>query len=248
MFDRRRFFLATLAMAAQGKTLAARVTPDDATTDLDQLGAFERVLGRPGFVIGVPHGTPDAGTLQAGRILCARLGFGGAFVTGFWNGKTRHRINVNRDSEQLIGEHSEVLREWKSPRAAAATERYVALVKEAAQGQLQVFYEIHSNHRPQYTDSIQVSTRGISRGEAERLKEAFTAALERLDADVPRLVMHISPLDRVTFPNYAHASAVSAISVKGCAIEHPGHVFDRPPWRAAYAAVLADAISEAKWS
>jgi len=247
MFDRRRFLLATLAMAAQGRTLAATVTPDDASTDLDQLGAFERVLGRPGFVIGVPHGTPDAGTLKAGRALCARLGYGGVFVTGFWDAKTRHRINVNRDTEEQIGEHSEVLRQWQSPRAVAATERYVALVKEAAQGGLEVFYEIHSNHRPQYADSIQVSTLGISRGEAERLKEAFMAARDRLDADVPRLVMRVSPLDKVTYPTYAHASAVSAFSVKGCAIEHPGRVFGRPPWRDAYASVLADAISEAKW-
>lgn len=247
MFDRRRFLLATLALAAQGKARAAKITPDDASADLDQLGAFERVLGRPGFVVGVPHGTPDSGTLEAGRILCARLGFGGAFVTGFWDAKTRQRINVNRDTEELIGGHSEVLREWQSPRAVAATGRYVALVKEAAQGRLEVFYEIHSNHRPQYADSIQVSTLGISRGEAQRLKDAFMVARDRLEADVPRLVMHVSPLDKVSYPNYAHASAVSAFSAKGCAIEHPGRVFDRRPWRVAYAAALADAIGEAKW-
>ena len=247
MFDRRRFLLATLAMSAPGWTRAARVTPDDASTDLGQLGAFDRILGQPGFVIGIPHGTPDVGTLKAGRTLCTRLGFGGVFVTGFWDAKTRHRINVNRDSEEQIGEHSEVLRQWRSPRAVAATERYVALVKEVAQGRLEVFYEIHSNHRPQYADSIQVSTLGISRGEAGRLKEAFMAARDRLDPDVPRLVMHVSPLDKVSYPNYAHASAVSAFSVKGCAIEHPGRVFGRPPWRAAYVEVLADAISEAKW-
>lgn len=247
MFDRRRFLLATLAMAAQGKAHAAKITPDDASADLDQLGAFERVLGRPGFVVGVPHGTPDSGTLEAGRILCARLGFGGVFVTGFWDAKTRHRINVNRETEELIGGHSEVVRQWRSPRAVAATERYVAFVKEAAQGRLEVFYEIHSNHRPQYADSIQVSTLGISRGDAQRLKEAFMAACDRLDADVPRLVMHVSPLDKISYPNYAHASAVSAFSVKGCAIEHPGRVFDRRPWRVAYATGLADAISEAKW-
>ena len=247
MFDRRRFILAALAVAAQEKGHAAKFTPDDASADLDQLGAFERALGRPGFVIGLPHGAPDSGTLEAGRILCARLGVGGVFVTGFWDAKTRHRINVNRNTEVQIGAHSEVLREWPSPRAVAATERYVALVKEAAQGKLEVFYEIHSNHRPQYADSIQVSTLGISRGEAQRMKEAFNAACEHLDATVPRPTMHVSPLDRVSYPNYVRASAVAAFSVKGCAIEHPGRVFDRRPWRVAYAAVLADAISETKW-
>jgi hypothetical protein len=211
-------------------------------TDLDRLGRFEHVVGKPGFVVGVPHGTADSGTLEAGHILCKRLGAGGVFVTGFWDPKTRQRINVNRDSEELIGPNSEVLRQWASPRAVAANARYTELVKETAQGPIKAFYELHSNHRKDVADSIEVSTLGVSRSDAMRLKDAFLAARDRLASDVPRVTMHVSPVDKVTFPNYANASSISKLSAKGCAIEHPGRIFDHQPWRVAYANCLADAI------
>ena len=121
-------------------------------------------------------------------------------------------------------------------------------MKEAAQGPLKAFYELHSNHRAEVAGSIEVSTLGVSRGESLKLKDAFMAARDRLESDVPRVTMHVSPVDRVTFPNYARSSSVSEFSVKGCAIEHPGHVFDHRPWRVAYANCLAEAISAAEWS
>jgi len=34
------------------------------------------------------------------------LGWAGVFVTGFWDAKTRQRINVNRPTEWLIGPES----------------------------------------------------------------------------------------------------------------------------------------------
>ena len=245
MHDRRRFLVGSLAVLAGATARSAPALQD--TNDLNELGTFERVLGRPGIVVGVPHGTADAGTLSAGRIICSRLNAGGVFVTGFWDVKTRQRINVNRATEELVGPNSQVLREWPSPRAVAANARYDALVKEAAQGPIRAFYEIHSNHRPEYAESIEVSTLGVWRGEARRLKDAFAAAVARLAPDVPRLAMHVSPLDRVTYPNYAYASSISRLSAKGCAIESPGHVFSRPAWRDAYASCLADAMMATKW-
>ncbi|HTT13915.1 MAG TPA: hypothetical protein VMG60_23865 [Burkholderiaceae bacterium] len=219
----------------------------DASAELDRLGSFEVVLGRPGVVIGVPHGTPDAGTLEAGRLLCEKLGVGGVFVTGFWDPKTRQRINVNRPTEQLIGANSEVLRQWRSDRAIALNLRYEERVREVAQGPLKAFYEIHSNHRPQYAGSIEVSTLGVTRGEAARFKAAFEAARDQLARDMPRVAVHVSPIDRVTYPNYRAASSISGLSQKGCAIEHPGHVYANRAWRHAYADCLAEAIGTAHW-
>ena len=246
MIDRRSFLFASLTTLVAGRARAA-VSLDETITDLEQLGRFEHVAGKPGTVVGVPHGTADSGTLEAGRILCKRLGAGGVLVTGFWDPETRRRINVNRETEELIGQHSEVLRQWKSPRAVAANARYTALVKETAQGPLKVFYELHSNHRTEFVDSIEVSTLGVTRGEAMRLKNAFLAARDRLGADVPRLAMHVSPVDKVTFPNYARATSISEVAAKGCAIEHPGRIFDHQPWRVAYGNCVADAISAAEW-
>lgn len=238
---RRRSVLGTLGAVASGCSL-----PTQEASDLDALGSFERVPGRPGTVIGVPHGTADAGTTDIGRFLCQRLGASGVFVSGFWDGKTRQRINVNRPTEQVIGLQSQVVREWPSDRAAAANSRYVASVKEAANGPLQVFYELHSNRRPQYAGSIEVSTLGVSRGEAGRFKDAFHSAIGRLPSEAPRLAVHVSPIDPVTYPNYGYASSIARISREGCAIEHPVAATDRT-WRLAYAGCLAEAIEAARW-
>ena len=217
------------------------------SSDLDRPGTFDVVRGRPGLVVGVPHATADTGTLEAGRILVERLGAGGVYVSGFWDRTARQRINVNRPTEQIIGRDSEVVRQWPSERALAANARYVELVKDAAQGRLRMFFEIHSNHRPDLANSIEVSTLGIRRDEAARLKRAFEAARDRLAADAPRLALHVSPLDKVTYPNYGAASSISKLSDKGCAIEYPGQVFSNKAWRTAYAQCLAEAVQVARW-
>jgi hypothetical protein len=246
VLDRRRLLLGSLfGLSTPGAARAFATTPQ--ARDIDRLGKFELVVGRPGIVVGVPHGTPDVGTLDIGRTLRERLGAGGVFVTGFWDRTTRERINVNRPTEQVIGPESKVVRQWPSERAAAANARYEALVKEAAQGRLEVFYEIHSNHRPQFAGSIEVSTLGVRRDQAARLKAAFDAARDRLAPDVPRLAMHVSPIDKVTYPDYRAASTISRLSERGCAIEAPGRVLANRPWRLAYAACLAEAIGAARW-
>lgn len=238
---RRRSLLGALGAVASGCAL-----PTHEPTDIDTLGKFERVPGRPGTVIGVPHGTADAGTWDIGRFLCQRLSASGVFVSGFWDGRTRQRINVNRPTEQIIGPQSQVVREWPSDRAAAANARYVAEVKEAAGGPLLTFYEIHSNQHPEYVGSIEISTLGVARAEAARFKDAFISAIERLPTDAPRLAVHVSPIDRVSYPNYGYASSIARISKKGCVLEHPVAATDRA-WRLAYARCLAEAIEAARW-
>ena len=237
----RRSFLGALGVVASGCSL-----PTQEAVDIDTLGAFEHVPGRAGIVIGVPHGTADGGTADIGRLLCRRLGASGVFVSGFWNGKTRQRINVNRPTEQVIGPLSQVVREWRSERAIAANARYVAAVKDAANGPLRAFYEIHSNQRPQYVGSIEVSTLGVSRREASRFKDAFLSAIGRLPGDAPRLEVHVSPIDHVTYPSYGYASSIARISRKGCAIEHPVAATHRT-WRLAFAGCLVEAIEAARW-
>jgi hypothetical protein len=239
--DRRCFLLGSLP------ALGASATAADGSGGIDSLGKFDLVLGRQGVVVGVPHGTPDVGTLDIGRIVRERLGAGGVFVTGFWDRTTRERINVNRPTEQLIGPESQVVRQWPSERAMAANARYEDLVKQASQGRLEVFYEMHSNSRPEFAASFEVSTLGVGRGEAAQLKAAFEAARDRLPADVPRLVMHVSPLDPVSYPNYRAASTISKLSRRGCATEGPGRVLANRTWRLAYAGCLGEAITIASW-
>jgi hypothetical protein len=170
------------------------------------------------------------------------------FVTGFWDPKTRQRVNVNRASEQLTSERSQILKQWPSERAVAANARYDALVREAAQGPLLAFYEIHSNHQPAYENSIQVSTQGVRAEEAKRFRAALLARIDHLAPEIPRLAVHVSPLDRVTFPNYANTTSVSRFSRKGCAIEHPARVYGHRELCAAYANCLAEAIEADGWT
>jgi hypothetical protein len=233
-------------LGAIGAVASACALPTQESADIETLGKFEVVVGRPGIVIGVPHGTADTGTWDIGRVLCQRLGASGVFVSGFWDGKTRQRINVNRPTEQIISTQSQVVRQWHSDRATAANARYVASVKEAANGPLQAFYEIHSNQRPQYVGSIEVSTVGVSRSEASRFKDAFLSAIGRLPSDAPRLTVHVSPIDLVTYPNYGDASSIATISRKGCAIEHPVAATHRT-WRSLFAGCLVEAIEAARW-
>ena len=67
MLERRDFILACCAAVACTRGRAASRSLDG--DDPDQRGAFERVLGQPGVVVGVPHGTADSGTLESGRIV-----------------------------------------------------------------------------------------------------------------------------------------------------------------------------------
>lgn len=98
-----------------------------------------------------------------------------------------------------------------------------------------------------YAASIEVSTLGVSRGEAAQFKATFEAARDRLAAEVPRLAIHVPPVDRVSYPNHGYASSISKVSARGCAIEHPGKVFANRTVRLAYAACLAEAIAAAPW-
>jgi len=70
--------------------------------------------------------------------------------------------------------------------------------------------------------------------------------VEKLDPEIPHLAMHVAPVDRVTY-SYQRASSLARISFKGCVIESPGRVFERSPWRRAYAGLLTEAIVAAGW-
>jgi dienelactone hydrolase len=209
MVDRRHLLVGSFCTVLAARAGAA--SPPQETSDIDQLGKFELVLGRTGVVVGVPHGTPDVGTLDVGQILRERLGAGSVVVTGFWDAKTRQRVNVNRPTEQLIGPESQVVRQWQSDRAAATNARYIALVKEAAQGRLKVFYEIHLESQAAPRELDRVSTLGVSRGEAARLKAAFrrrvTASL-RTSRNSPSTC----PPGQGHVSQYRNASSISELS------------------------------------
>ena len=65
MLDRRRLLAGSFSTVVAARVRAASTLPE--TDDIDQLGTFELVLGRPGVVVGVPHATPDTARWTSGE-------------------------------------------------------------------------------------------------------------------------------------------------------------------------------------
>jgi hypothetical protein len=239
---RRAVQAGILALAAGGCAATTPAGGDDRAA-IDGLGTFEHLPGRAAFVVAAPHGTADTGSLALARDIRARTGASGVFVTGFWDGPTRTRINVNRDTEQIMGANSQVVRQVYSARAARANARYTTLVREAAQGPLRWFFEIHSNSDPRHAGSVEISTLGLTADNARRFKAAFVGARDRrVPADAPRLDIHVAPADTVTY-SLRGASSISDHCERGFLIESPSRVLREARWRAAYARVLAEVIA-----
>jgi hypothetical protein len=237
---RRAFVIGLVAAAVDG---CAPTLGEADRQAVDALGHFEHVPGRAGVVVAAPHGTADGGSLEMAREIRARTGASAVLVTGFWDGRTRRRINVNRDTEQTMGARSVVLEQAYSARAAHVNARYTALVREAAQGPLRWFFEIHSNNDPDYENAVAVSTLGIGLGQARRFKERFVAGRDRhVPPDGPRLEILVAPADRMRF-SFQGASSISRHAEHGFLIESPSVMTREGTWRARYAAVLADVIT-----
>jgi hypothetical protein len=243
---RRTFLTGSIAWFASG----CATLSESEKAEVDRLGDFSMVRGQPGIVVAAPHGTTDLGSYATAQEVRELLGASGVFVKGFWltgegtrapvqraAGEKRIRINVNRPTEQSGGGV------WYSGRAAHINDRYVALVREASQGPLNWFFEIHSS--PYRPPVIYVDSGGISVAQAKQFKTQFSATLERLlPPEGPRFPTYVSPDDDVIrYASFQHSSTISQFARKGFLIEFPSfELGDGSPWRKAYAAALADAF------
>lgn len=144
------------------------------------LGEFRVVPGRPGLVVGVPHGTYDEGSDPIG-ILAGRLtGAGVVVATGFCGPRTGGvRLNVNRPTEGA-GQGCEQV----TPRARAAHAAYVTRVRTVAAGPLAAYVEVHGNRHPRATARVEVATAGVDRPLARHLARAAADALSGLQRAV----------------------------------------------------------------
>src|SRR5499427_10878993 len=78
--------------------------PSAGTTVNLGTGTLSVVKGRPGYVIGAPHGTTDSATDVIGLELARRTGFSSAVATGFGKLDTEgRRYNVYRPTESVVG-------------------------------------------------------------------------------------------------------------------------------------------------
>ncbi len=202
--------------------------------------------GRPGVVIGAPHGASDAETDRISRELARRTGFG--LVVATYRGDLdsgRRRLNVNRPTEGVQG--GSPSEEVTTAEAWQAYDAYVGRVREVAQGSLTLYVEVHGNVRHESAGRIEIATVGVSREEASMLKALLELVRDaHLEGrpEIPRLEVLVEPLDRL----YYTASAVKQVGVftlpqRGMRIELPRVV--RSVGRDAYADVLADFLAQA---
>lgn len=237
-----------LAMLVQGCAGMApeRSEPRAVATARHPAGAFSVQAGRPGLVIGAPHGTSDSETDQIGLDLARRTGWSLVVATGFSHlDPEGRRFNVNRPTESVPGSPARLERATEAAREVY--DLYRAHVLNAAQGPLRLYVEVHGNGRRESAGRIEIATVGIAAEEAWRLKtllEIVRDAHVRGQDAVPRLMVLVEPLDPLHYTaSAAKQGGVLALSERAIHIELPRAA--RTAWQSAYTAVLADFLTQA---
>ena len=208
-------------------------------------GAFNIQKGRPGYVIGVPHGTTDIATDLIGLELARRTGFGAVVVTGEGSLDSQgRRYNVNRPTEGVAGD---------PPRSEAETEAsrrvyegYGRSVAEVAQGPLRFYVEIHGNGHQDTAGRVEIATVGVTMEDAWRLKtllELVRDAHLSGQPNAPKLEIFVEPVDTLRYTASASkAGGLLGRSDRSLHIELPKVA--RTTYRDAYTAVLADFLTQ----
>jgi hypothetical protein len=207
-------------------------------------GRFEVLKGRPGFVIGAPHGTSDQGTDLIGRDLARLTGWSAVVATGFsQRGADGRRFNVNRPTESVAGTPARL--EGETADARRVYEAYRRRVAEAAQGPLQLYVEVHGNGHAASAGRVEVATVGLSREDAWRLKTLFELIREsRLDDPAaPRLEVWVESLDPLRYTaSAAKRMGMLADAPRALHIELPRVA--RTRYREIYTELLGALLSE----
>ena len=207
-------------------------------------GSFQVRKGRPGIVIGAPHGTTDKDTDLIASELAGLTGFGLVVATGFAHvdGDGR-RFNVNRPTVSLAGAPAST--EGQSDEARRVYDAYRRRVAEAAQGPLLFYVEIHGNANAASVGRVEVATVGLGRDDAWRLKTLFELVRDSQleDSTVPRLEIWVETLDPVRYTaSAAKQGGVLGTAPRALHIELPRAA--RTTYREPYTKILAAFLTE----
>jgi hypothetical protein len=212
-------------------------------------GQIAALPGKAGFVVAAPHGTSDLSTDEMAAEIARRTGFGLVVATGFSveedEAGPARRYHVNRPLEGMPGrpgaEHE--------PTAAAREvyAQYEQRVREAAQGPLRFYAEIHGNNRAQCAGQIEIATVGVDAELARRLRalaELIRDAHLRGRQAIERLDVLIEPVDTLTYrATGAKRDGILRLPERALHIDLPRCA--RRDWREAYTAILADFLAQA---
>ena len=197
--------------------------------------------GRPGYVIGAPHGSTDIATDLMGLELARRTGFGAVVVTGEGSiSPDGRRYNVSRPTEGVPGDPPRAEVETESARRIF--EAYGRSVAEAAQGPLRFYVEVHGNGHRDTAGRVEIATVGFTKDDAWRLKtllELIRDSHVGAQPDASRLDVFVEPVDTLRYTASASkADGVLGRSQRALHIELPKAA--RTTYRDVYTAVLAD--------
>ncbi|HEV8439834.1 MAG TPA: hypothetical protein VGT40_17225 [Methylomirabilota bacterium] len=236
-----------LALLLQGcaGVIPAQAAPVAADVEAPRAaGSFEVKKGRPGVVIGAPHGTSDSATDLIGRELARLTGFGLVVATGFSRlDPDGRRFNINRPTESIPGSPARL--EEQTAEARRLYEAYRRRVVEAAQGPLRLYIEVHGNGHEESSGRVEIATVGLSRDEAWRLKTLFELIRDaRLqDLEAPRLQVWLESLDPLRYTaSAAKQSGILSASGRALHIELPR--IARTSYREVYTGLLGDFLTQ----
>jgi hypothetical protein len=208
-------------------------------------GSFNVQKGRPGYVIGAPHGTTDSATDLIGLELARRTGFSAVVATGEGSLDAQgRRYNVNRPTESVPGDPPPAERETEAARRVY--DGYSRSVAEAAQGPLRFYVEIHGNGHQDTAGRVEIATVGLTKEDAWRLKTLFELVREAHlhgQPDAPKLDILAEPVDALRYSASASKSdGLLGRSEKALHIELPKVA--RTTYREAYTAMLGDFLTQ----
>jgi hypothetical protein len=213
-------------------------------------GSIAARTGRPGVVIAAPHGTSDPRTGAIAAEVARRTGFGLVIASGFAvepgvQGAPGRRYQVNRPAEGVPGRPPS--QESTSEEAQRVYEAYEQRVREAAQGHLSFYAEIHGNNRQEAAGRIEVATVGVDRDGAVRLRtllELVRDAHLKGQPDAPRLEIRVEPADPVLYTaSGAKRAGILRLPDRALHIELPRSA--RTHWQETYTLILADFLGQA---
>lgn len=250
MRSRRRCWWA-ISLAIGPVALAGCATQTTSLYDVDGVrGKIVVQTGRRGVVIAAPHSTSDARTGDIAAELGRRTGFAVVIARGFSvEPDTREhagrRYQVNRPLEGMPGRPPS--EELATESARRVYEAYEQRVREAAQGPLAFYAEIHGNDHIAAASRIEIATVGVDHDEAFRLRtllELIRDAHLRGSREAPRLEILVEPADSLRYAaTGAKRDGILRIPHRALHIELPKAA--RTEWRETYVAILADFLLQA---
>jgi hypothetical protein len=211
-----------------------------------EFGRFDALPSKKalsGMVIGAPHGSYDAFTAEVAAALAVRSGLAAVIARGFTPTETGDgmRINVNRPTERHVSASE---REFETHRSRAVYEQFRRTVLRAAGGRLDLYIDIHQNSGSR----IEVATVGLSKREAQLIKDAYHTARSQALAAEPNgssVDLAIEPLDDLEVGAWAAKSnGILSLARRSLHFELPADgVMGSMRQRRIYTAVLGRLIA-----